>query len=217
MTKRFAGVLFVVLLFGLFFVSIARAQVVAVDQFKGDTVADKLTAAMDKGCNPDRTILCSLRVSSNLAFWSTGTLPALCMNCVLDDKRGGAPGGFVEMVIQSSSTTFSMAAAAAPFGSAANMWRKFDATAFSQFRLCTHVSALSAASLRVQYSTDNVTFVDAENGATGDVSLGSAGARCGAWATLKMAPRGDVYWRIVVSGGDGTTRNLSNTVIQFKP
>jgi hypothetical protein len=115
------------------------------------------------------------------------------------------------------STTMAHNLADANFGSAANMWRKFDATNFSQFRLQNHFSAaLVGSSVRLQYSTDNSTFFDAEDTTTVGALSVPTGLSTGNWAPLKLAARADVFWRFVESGGDGTTRNWVHTEIHFR-
>jgi hypothetical protein len=208
--------LFAVIFAALGVVAQERTNTQYAREFQGATVAAKVTAAQ-AACNSNTAIPCYIVIDADLVATTTGTMPAKCAQCAWIDYRGGAP--FVvpeELIYASPATTFTMSAAQAEIGTVF-FRRRFDSSPWSQFRLTTACTvSLAAASLRLQYSTDNVTFVDAEAGTTADLFITATGVLAGVWAPLKTTARADLYWRLVVQGGDGTTRSCVSTAIQFK-
>jgi hypothetical protein len=219
----FAGVLLFILAF-VSFSDAASTNTFYASQFPGVTVADKVTRAPNDCVRVFAGLQnCRVVISADLAGYATGTLPALCTKCTVEDWRAGTPymtGAVVEVPFASFAATWTMSAAQAELGTVYYR-RRFDAGAYSQYRVvisCT-VAASAGTTIKAQFSADNVTFADAETGgrATGNIVTFPTGAVAGTWVPLNVLARGDVYFRLVVSGGDGTTRSCLNTAIQFKP
>jgi hypothetical protein len=216
----FAGVLLFILAF-VSFSNAANTNTFYASQFPGATVADKVTAAQNECVRVFAGLQnCRVVIDGSLQPFPNGTMPSLCPKCTVEDWRNGTPfmsGAVVELVYYGGNGNFTMAAAQTEIGSQ-YYHRRFDATQYSQFRITTACTASSVAIWKVQYSPDNVTYSDAEDnsGTAANMAL-PAGATAGGWGVLKPAARGDVYWRIVVSGGDGTARSCMVTAIQFKP
>ena len=77
----------------LFFAVLAFGQTdstLYVKNFKGQTVGQKLTAAM-ASCGPATTVPCILVIDPSLASAPAGTLPSMCNHCFLLDWRQGPP------------------------------------------------------------------------------------------------------------------------------
>jgi hypothetical protein len=86
--------------------------------------------------------------------------------------------------------------------------RAADLSDLTQFRLCVtqSVAGAAAATLRVQYSTDNgANWSNLEQGGTaGDLAVGTGtGLKVGAWTILDPAAATDVQLRMVGQNGDG--------------
>jgi hypothetical protein len=91
-----------------------------------------------------------------------------------------------------------------------SQWRmKLDLGGAAQFRLVAIQGGVGApgSKLRVQYSTDQITWSDLENrGMTGDLALATTGATqlvIGEWGPITDAAKGDVFLRVVGLNGNG--------------
>jgi hypothetical protein len=89
-------------------------------------------------------------------------------------------------------------------------WRmKLDLGGATQFRLVAVQAGAGAlgSKLRVQYSTDQITWSDLENGGmTGDLALATTEATqlvVGEWAPIMSAAKADVFLRVVGLNGNG--------------
>jgi hypothetical protein len=91
--KRAARTALAALVFGLALFLFGLAQIahgqqrfnrIYADQFPGDTVAAKVTAAQLQ-CNPN--LLCGIVIDSQLAAYTEGTMPPKCAKCVWFDYR----------------------------------------------------------------------------------------------------------------------------------
>jgi hypothetical protein len=83
---------------------------------------------------------------------------------------------------------------------------KVPLTGDTQFRLEANQSAAGAAGarLRMQYSTDQVTWNDLESvTTTGELPVSAAALNVGAFAPIVAAAKADVFLRVVGFGGDG--------------
>lgn len=108
------------------------------------------------------------------------------------------------------------------FGATANR-RKLDATGYTQFRINGRHSVVGAAGskLYLQYSTDNVSFSDAESGghSSGDYALDGTVSTplTTTWVNLATGAKADVYWRIVgVTGNGAADPNITSLAVQFR-
>lgn len=127
----------------------------------------------------------------------------------ISNNAGGTAGQWVNMP----------AALTELFGNAL-FRQKFDLTNFTQFRILAQIIAVGFGSslLRVQYSTDGITWLGLENGGNSNISvvLNSLGLVVSAWGNLVLA-RQDVFLRIAGSGGNGVADPVfGNISIQFK-
>lgn len=129
-----------------------------------------------------------------------------------------------EMMMHLTPTVWTNMPAAATelFGATANR-RKLDATGYRQFRINARHGVVGAAGskLYLQYSTDNVTFADAESGghSSGDYALDAAASTpyTTTWVNLATGAKADVYWRIVGQTGDGAADpNITSIGVQFR-
>jgi len=98
--------------------------------------------------------------------------------------------------------------ATASFGTATNLTVSSshyigDFTTSTQCRLFTSITTVgvgATSSLIVQYSTDNVTWVNFSP----SISMGTLGLRDSGWAAIPAASRAFVYIRLIGYGGNGT-------------
>jgi len=84
---------------------------------------------------------------------------------------------------------------------------KYDCSNVTQFRIIVAQTVAGSAfsKLRLRYSTDNSTYLDAESGTTGylDVGVGT-GVKVGEWTDLVAGGKDDVWFALFGSGGNGT-------------
>lgn len=80
---------------------------------------------------------------------------------------------------------------------------KYDLTHSDQVRLvvCVGVATAAAATLKIQYSTDQAAWSDLTSTLG---SLNSTGAKAGAWENVPAGAKADVFLRVQGAGGDGT-------------
>jgi hypothetical protein len=82
---------------------------------------------------------------------------------------------------------------------------KLDLTAATQVRLVARMATAGSvnAELRMQYSTDESTWLYMD-GSTGPlVNVGAAGTRAGSWVNLVAGAKADVFLRLQGINGDG--------------
>lgn len=93
-----------------------------------------------------------------------------------------------------------------------------DLAGMGQFRIYANLVAVgnATAELRLQYSTDGATWLDAASSASG-VNISAGGLRTSAWLALAAGAKGDVQLRIVGVNGDGVADPSFGTVAaEFK-
>jgi hypothetical protein len=98
--KKLAGIL-VTLALGSVFALAQTDSSVHVKSFPGNTVGQKVSAAM-LTC-PAAPTPCILVIDASLATAAAGTMPSLCGNCYLQDFRTGPPTGFTSLIPEYSS------------------------------------------------------------------------------------------------------------------
>ena len=88
---------------------------------------------------------------------------------------------------------------------------KAELTDCDRCRLVARVSTAGAAgaTLKAQYSTDESAWSDL----TGAVAIDSTGTKATAWADVPAGARGDVFVRLVGSGGNGTADPVIGSVM----
>lgn len=84
--------IFAALIFAAMAATAQTDNTIYVRNFKGSTVADKLTAAMAT-CGTYVPVPCILVLDPSLAAFPKGTYPTLCSHCYLWDFTGGPPTG----------------------------------------------------------------------------------------------------------------------------
>lgn len=98
---------------------------------------------------------------------------------------------------------------------------KLDMTRGESFRLVARqlVAGATGANLRLQCSSDQTTWTNADTGSAGTIDIGVLGTqpRVGNWANLATACKGDVFWRLVgLSGNAVADPSFRELAAQFR-
>lgn len=92
---------------------------------------------------------------------------------------------------------------------------KKDFTDVDKVRLVARVSTagVAAAVIQAQYSTDESAW---SNLTTNTIGLNTTGTKATAWESIPVGARGDVFVRVIGSGGDGAADPiLGNVYLEY--
>jgi hypothetical protein len=142
------------------------------------------------------------------------------LQTALDGKQnvgqGGGGVGTTDVVLVNTSFIWTnMPAADTELAGATSSRFRVDLTGYTEYRwmVNVNVAGVAGADLRVQYSTDDVSYTNLSS----EIDIGSLGRKITAWAALPAGARADVWLRIMGKQGNGTADpNLSQLRLQVR-